>query len=176
MLKKWNWFLRMRNVALERDQWWFFCHGNKHSAFKRAENFMSNLYLPYYTSCVGFSRRMLRIVIGHCILKLLWLIAGIQTYRLRRASNSLLIFTGWRVVLSQTQIITSYFLFRSQTTNLEILLVQVQRCLLISKGIPLSTCQPARFLFLNTCFELCLKFLQGCLVRIILFHILTHSL
>ena len=49
-----------------------FCyHGNKHSSFKRAVNFVSNFYLPYYMSCVGFSLRMLHIVIGHCILKLL---------------------------------------------------------------------------------------------------------
>jgi len=44
-------------------------------------------------------------------------------------------------------------------TNLKIPLVQVQRCLLISKGISLSTCQPA--FFLNTCLELSIKFLQG---------------
>jgi hypothetical protein len=93
-----------------------FCYRkNKLSSFKRKADFVNNIHLPCHISCVGFSLRILSIVIGLWVLELLWLTAHIQIYQLRPEYACLLIFTVWRVVLSQTQIITSYILSRNET-------------------------------------------------------------
>jgi len=93
-----------------------FCYcNNELSSFKRKADFVNNIYLSCHISCVGFGLRMLNIVIGLRVLELLWLTAHIQIYRLRSECACLLIFTVWRVVLSQTQIITSYILSRNET-------------------------------------------------------------
>lgn len=113
-------------------------------------------------SCRCFTVRPQLSVIGLCILVLLWLIAGVQKYRLDPGSNGLVnVYSLKGGPLLDANYNKLFSPSARNKSDPKIPSVQVKRCLLISKGISVYTWYPALILGLNTCLELCIKFLHG---------------
>lgn len=113
------------------------------------------------SSCRCFTVRPQISVIGPSILFLLWLIAGVWKYRLDPGSNGLVnMYSLKGGPLPDANYNKLFSPFRNKSEP-KIPPVQVKRCLLISEGISVYTWYPALVLRLNTCLELCIKFLHG---------------